>query len=75
MKGVMRSIVFVSSLLWLTGCVVQKDYVAADKATFDAIGPEYRAYVESDPKLDQDQKARRLRTLESWKIRLQGGTP
>lgn len=53
-----------------SGCNIAKDYVAADRATFDAIAPEYRSYIESDPKLDEEQKARRRRTIDSWKLRL-----
>jgi len=75
LKTVGRKWIIASAFLLLScgGCVLNKDYVKADQATFDAIAPEYRAYVESDAKLDADQKTRRLRTLESWKVRLQGG--
>jgi hypothetical protein len=52
-------------LALMTGCAG-----SADKATFDAIAPEYRAYVENDPHLTTEQKQRRFRTLESWQARL-----
>lgn len=45
-------------------------YVAADKATFEAVAPAYRAYVTADPALDAEQKARRLAVLESWGLRI-----
>jgi len=32
------------------------------------IAPAHRAYVEADATLDASQKARRLRTLTSWKL-------
>jgi uncharacterized protein YcfL len=52
------------------GCSAQKEYVKADSITFDAIAPEYGKYVEADPALDADQKARRKRTVESWALRI-----
>lgn len=53
-----------------TACV-SKAYVAADRATFEAVAPEYRAYVEQDSVLDGAQKERRFRTLETWLVRLE----
>jgi hypothetical protein len=53
------------------GCpAVSESYLKADKATFDAITPEYLRYVEADPALDQEKKDRRKRTVESWRLRL-----
>jgi 4-amino-4-deoxy-L-arabinose transferase-like glycosyltransferase len=46
-------------------------YVAADRATYDAVAPEYRAYVANDPALDAEQRARRERTVEVWRLRLE----
>jgi hypothetical protein len=46
-------------------------YLAADRATFDAVAPEYRAYVDSDPFLDADQRERRGRTVDVWRRRLE----
>ena len=46
-------------------------YVAADRATHDAVAPEYHACVTADPALDDEQKARRRRTIESWRLRLE----
>jgi hypothetical protein len=57
--------------LMLPGCgSIAKEYVAADRATFDAVEPEYRKYVESDAALDDDAKALRLATLDSWGYRI-----
>lgn len=54
-----------------SGCkCVQADYVDSDDATRGSIAPEYKAYVEADAKLDADQKARRLRLLDSWEKRI-----
>lgn len=62
-------------LLAAPGCAVlaapQGPYVASDRATYDAIAPEYRAYVANDPNLDPDQRARRERTLDTWRARLE----
>lgn len=55
------------------GCAVSESYRKADQATFDAVAPEYRAYVEADPNLNQDQKERRKRTLATWKLRIDKG--
>lgn len=49
---------------------VSEAYVAADKATYQAIATEYQAYVLADPKLDPIQRDRRLRTLATWRSRL-----
>jgi hypothetical protein len=45
-------------------------YVAADRATFDAVAPEYRAYVDHDPALDAEQRQRRHRTIDLWRLRI-----
>jgi hypothetical protein len=46
-------------------------YVAADRATFNAVAPEYSAYVHSDPTLDDDSRARRDRTVQTWRARIE----
>jgi len=51
------------------GCAVDKDWVRGSVLTYDAIAPEYSAYVKADPKLDEDGKTLRLLTLETWKKR------
>ena len=56
------------------GLSVADAYVAADRATFDAIAPEYRSYVEADASLDEPSKASRLRLLTSWKMRLEANS-
>ena len=54
------------------GCVptvgAAQPYLSADRATFDAVAPEYRAYVSADASLDAERRARRLRTLELWRL-------
>jgi hypothetical protein len=67
-------------LLMGAGCcttdIIRKDYVAADRATYDAIAPAYRNYVNADPTLSPDEKKRRNRTVDTWDFRLkQAETP
>ena len=57
-------------VLSLTSCI-GNEYVKADRDTFDALAPAHRAYVESDTKLSEEQKDRRYRLLESWKVRIE----
>jgi len=62
------------TLTQCTGCSAlappSPDYVAADRATYDAVAPEYSAYVHADPALDPDARARRDRTLATWDARV-----
>lgn len=58
-------------LLVLLASCASDAYVMADRATFDAVAPEYRAYVQADPALDEATKANRLRTIETWQERLE----
>ena len=57
-----------------TGCsaltLPSPDYLSADRATYDAVAPEYSAYVHADPALDDDERATRDRTLATWDARL-----
>ena len=46
-------------------------YVAADRATFEAVAPEYASYVHNDASLDEDERARRDRTVETWRLRIE----
>ena len=62
-------------LLVLTcGCSLQDAYVNADRLTYQAVAPEYRAYVKADEKLDDEQKARRERTVDAWAVRVTEGS-
>lgn len=56
----------------LAGCSpVAASYVHADRATFEAVAPEYVAYVSSDSALSSEQKERRQETVRSWEARLE----
>jgi hypothetical protein len=48
-------------------------YVAADRATYEAVAPEYSAYVAADPKLSEEQRARRDRAIQTWRMRVEAG--
>lgn len=52
-------------LLLLGGCVPPS---IAEKATYNAIAPAHRAYVEADTSLDVQQKQRRFDLLATWRI-------
>jgi hypothetical protein len=57
----------------LAGCSalsVQPDYVKADRDTYNAIAPEYIAYVTSDKDLSQEDKDFKLDTIKLWDARL-----
>lgn len=62
---------FVAAML-LPGCgSIAKQYVEADRKTFDAIAPEYRKYVDADESLSDDEKKLRHATADSWGYRLE----
>lgn len=54
----------------LGGCGVAKEYVAADKATFEAVTPVYLKYVDADTSISQEDKDRLKRTVATWKLRI-----
>lgn len=79
--NMLRTSVISIALLMASGCcatteIIQEDYVAADRATFTAITPKYLKYIEEDKSLDDEEKARRRRTVRTWEMRLeQAETP
>ena len=71
----MRRILIVLGGLLALSCLascksVEASYVEADRATYEAIAPEYRKYVEADAALADFQKDIRLQTLATWEHRL-----
>ena len=65
------SFLSVSLLLVLGGCgSIAKEYVSADRLTYNAIEPEYRKYVEADESFDDEAKALRYANLDSWDYRI-----
>ena len=64
------------ALLIASGCcatidVIQSDYTAADRATYEVIAPAFLKYVQDDSSLDDEQKKRRERTVATWRLRLE----
>ena len=56
--------------IFLASCApVPEAYQAADKATYEAVAPEYEAYFLKDDRLSAEQKERRKKTLLSWEAR------
>ena len=45
--------------------------VKADRDLYKAIAPHHRKYVEADAALTPAEKTTRLRTLETWRIRIE----
>ena len=61
-------------LLLLSSCnglSVAGAYLEADRLTYNAIAPKYKAYVEADATLDADTKRLRLNVLTTWNMRLE----
>ena len=65
----MRRILTVLLLFACVSCV--NPHAPAELATFQAIAPEYSAYVEADPALTTEQKQLRLDTVETWRRRVE----
>jgi hypothetical protein len=64
-------------LLSQSGCALRPptpDYVAADRATYEAVAPEYAAYVHADPALSEEDRDRRDRTLATWDARIRSAS-
>lgn len=59
-------------LLALAGCATpDRLYVAADRATYEAVAPSWSAYISVDPSLTAQQRARRLTLIETWRQRIE----
>ena len=73
----MKKFCAVAALVLFSSCEgmsVADAYVDADRLTYNAIAPGYRAYVEADEKLDAPSKASRIRLLDTWKLRIDANT-
>lgn len=62
-----RPAALLAVLLLAASCQSPVDALAA-RATFDAIAPEYSAYVNADTNLTAEQKDRRARSVQAWEI-------
>lgn len=68
-RSVKMSSALLSVACLIVGCTPVQAYVEADRATYEAIAPDHRAYVTNDPSLSSEQKTRRLDLLNSWDLR------
>lgn len=67
----MKTLLVILAAMCLVGCRFPKRLqIEADRATYEAIAPEYREYVKTDESLDAEEKARRYRTLDTWEMRI-----
>lgn len=64
-----KTIMLIVAAFALTGCCVPD--ASAEKATLDVIEPSHRQYVEADERLSEEDKARRLRLLDAWRLRVE----
>lgn len=62
-------LLLVVALLVLPSCAAGPDptFVAASRATHDAIAPEYLGYVDADPTLSTEQRTRRHASIDRWR--------
>jgi len=66
----MKKLLFIILFISLCSCTqMDAGYVQADRATYEALAPEYLDFV-NDSTLDDDEKDRRRRLVESWNIRI-----
>jgi len=66
----MRTMLVGFAIALTCGCSLNNQFVAAEVATYDAIGQRYVKYVETDTTLGADDKATRIRTITEWKATL-----
>ena len=72
----LRNSVLAIALAMTSGCcatvdLINADYAAADQGTYDAVAPKYLEYVASDDGLTAEEKTRRARTVDTWRLRLE----
>ena len=73
----MKKVIPLAALALLSACEgisVADAYVKADKLTYEAIAPRYRAYVAADESLDEPSKQSRYRLLKTWADRIEANT-
>lgn len=47
-------------------CIVPKSHIAAERAVYEALRPDFEAYLEADESLLPHQKDLKMRTFEHW---------
>ena len=67
-RSLLPLLICVLALFLLPSCVgPDPTFVAASRATHDAVAPEYVHYVDADPALTAEQRARRRETIDRWR--------
>jgi len=60
------------ALLLLAGCAgPNPSYIQADRATYEAIAPEYLRYIQDDARLTGAEVQRRIDTVNTWLRRIE----
>jgi hypothetical protein len=63
--------VFLLCTVCYSGCAQPNAaFVKSMDSTYQAVAPEYEAYVRSDSKINADDKQIRLNTLKQWRATL-----
>lgn len=52
--------------MFVAGCAINTAFVHTMKFSADLILPEYKAYVEQDPNLDEASKKARIAAADEW---------
>lgn len=67
-----RTLMALLAALALTGCAQTSSlYLQADRATYDAVAPEYLDYVAADESLSPEDVNTREATITSWRKRVE----
>lgn len=68
----MRLLTILICALMLSACVSDNSiYVTGDRATYDVVADEYLELVDSHDDFDAEQKGRRHRLVETWRMRIE----
>lgn len=69
--SILSLVVLMSGGCCATIDIIRADYTAADRATYDTIAPRYLNYIAGDDSLDEDTKKTRIRTVTTWRLRVE----
>jgi len=71
MAAVLLVCASIAAIVALSSCTVDSSYRAADRATYDAVAPAHRRYLETDALLTEEQRELALLVLETWRVRVE----
>jgi hypothetical protein len=66
MRKSLTALLLLAALMMTGCCTVDASNVAAQRATFDALAPDLRAYYEADVTLPDAIRALNLTTVDMW---------